>query len=273
MKTRNLNPTVAEGERSFSWIDLVVLLGLFGLLWSVLHFGRGMIVQFDEKNIPPLSMDPKWIPYYAVLRTVLRMWIAFAFSHALHDGGGLCCGKEPHPCGRYDSIGFLDVLQSVPVLGFLSITVTGFIALFPHSLMGVECASIFAIFTGQVWNMTFGFYHSLAITIPDGYAGGGVHLQAEPLAAIYSRWRRRRRCTTWIWNLDDVLWRRLVFRGAKRGDHGDEQKHQAARNRLVHGHSPGEWRPPRLDAGDCRDGHRGGCKRPTRLATGDGMGG
>ena len=59
----------------------------------------------------------------------------------------------------------LDVLQSVPVLGFLSATVAGFMALFPGSLLGVECAAIFAIFTGQVWNMAFGFYHSM-VTIP-----------------------------------------------------------------------------------------------------------
>jgi len=58
-------------------------------------------------------------------------------------------------------IPLLDVLQSVPVLGFLSVTVTAFIALFPHSLLGLECASVFAIFTAQAWNMTFSFYHSL----------------------------------------------------------------------------------------------------------------
>ena len=58
-------------------------------------------------------------------------------------------------------IPLLDVLQSVPVLGFLSVTVTLFIALFPGSLLGLEAASIFAIFTSQVWNMTFSFYHSL----------------------------------------------------------------------------------------------------------------
>ena len=55
----------------------------------------------------------------------------------------------------------LDILQSVPILGFLSITVTAFIALFPGSLLGLECAAIFAIFTSQAWNMTFSFYHSL----------------------------------------------------------------------------------------------------------------
>ena len=62
-------------------------------------------------------------------------------------------------------IPLLDVLQSVPVLGFLSITVTGFIALFPGSLLGLELASIFAIFTSQAWNMTFSFYQSLR-TVP-----------------------------------------------------------------------------------------------------------
>ena len=59
----------------------------------------------------------------------------------------------------------LDILQSIPILGFLSITVTGFIALFPGSLIGVECAAIFAIFTSQAWNMTFSLYQSLR-TVP-----------------------------------------------------------------------------------------------------------
>ena len=76
----------------------------------------------------------------------------------------------------------LDILQSVPVLGFLSITVTGFLALFPGSLLGVECASIFAIFTAQAWNMTFGFYHSL-ITIP-------TELQEAATVYRMNRWQR-----------------------------------------------------------------------------------
>jgi NitT/TauT family transport system permease protein len=59
----------------------------------------------------------------------------------------------------------LDVLQSVPILGFLSITVTGFVALFPGRLLGVECAAVFAIFTSQAWNMTFSVYQSLR-TVP-----------------------------------------------------------------------------------------------------------
>lgn len=59
----------------------------------------------------------------------------------------------------------LDILQSVPILGFLSVTVTMFINLFPGSQLGLERASIFAIFTSMAWNMTFAFHQSL-ITQP-----------------------------------------------------------------------------------------------------------
>ncbi len=76
----------------------------------------------------------------------------------------------------------LDVLQSIPVLGFLSVTVTGFIALFRGSLLGLEAAAIFAIFTGQAWNMTFSVYHSLR-TLPK---------ELDEMLCLYrlSRWER-----------------------------------------------------------------------------------
>jgi len=68
------------------------------------------------------------------------------------------------PCrkGAHSVVGLLAIRAR---LGFLAITITGFIALFPGSLLGLECASIFAIFTSQAWNMTFAFYQSL-ITQP-----------------------------------------------------------------------------------------------------------
>src|SRR5260370_36699635 len=61
----------------------------------------------------------------------------------------------------------LAILQSVPVLGYISFTVTFFIALFPTRVAGAECAAIFAIFTSQAWNMTFSFYQSLRTTPRD----------------------------------------------------------------------------------------------------------
>src|SRR5258708_36545274 len=102
------------------------------------------------------------MPYFAC-RTLMRMWIAFCFSLFFASGTGYAAAKSKRAAALI--LPALDVLQSVPVLGFLSATVTAFMALFPGSLLGVECASIFAIFTGQVWNMAFGFYHSM-VTVP-----------------------------------------------------------------------------------------------------------
>ena len=161
-------------------MDLVVLLGVFGLLWTILHFGRGMVIHFDESQSPAISTDIRNIPYYAG-RTVLRMWIAFGFSLLFTFSVGYAAAKNR--VARSIILPALDILQSVPVLGFLSITVTGFMALFPGSLLGVECASIFAIFTGQVWNMTFGFYHSL-VTIPNDLQEAATNFRLSPLAAV-----------------------------------------------------------------------------------------
>jgi NitT/TauT family transport system permease protein len=55
----------------------------------------------------------------------------------------------------------LDILQSVPVLGFLPGLVLGLVALFPHSNLGLELSCIVMIVTSQAWNMTFSFYQSV----------------------------------------------------------------------------------------------------------------
>lgn len=110
----------------------------------------------------PISLDPVKLPFYAS-RTVLRMFIALALSVFFTFIVGALAAKNRR--AEQIIIPAIDILQSVPVLSFLSITVTGFIHLFPGSLLGPECASIFAIFTAQVWNITFGFYQSLK-TLP-----------------------------------------------------------------------------------------------------------
>src|SRR6202521_5461713 len=179
MKSTATQLGAAAIKRTFSWVDVVVLFGVFGLLWTILHFGRGMVIHFDESQSSAISTDIRNIPYYAG-RTVLRMWLAFGFSLLFTFSVGYAAAKSR--VARSVILPALDILQSVPVLGFLSITVTGFMALFPGSLLGVECASIFAIFTGQVWNMTFGFYHSM-ITIP-------AELQEAASVFRMNRWQR-----------------------------------------------------------------------------------
>jgi NitT/TauT family transport system permease protein len=163
----------------FGWIDAVVILAVFVLLWLLVVLSGDMRVQFDELHPPPLSLDVALIPYYTA-RTVLRMFIAFAAALLFTFTYGYVAAKSVH--ARKVMLPLLDILQSVPVLGFLSITVTGFLALFPGSLLGVECASIFAIFTSQAWNMTFGFYRSMVSIPPD----------LQEAASVYKldRWQR-----------------------------------------------------------------------------------
>jgi NitT/TauT family transport system permease protein len=147
----------------FGLPDVVVMLGALALLVLIARVGAGAFVRFAPPDVVPgIDLDPRHLPYYAG-RSTLRMFIALGFSLLFTLVYGYAAAKS-HRAERV-LIPLLDILQSVPVLGFLSITVTGFIALFPGSLLGLEAASIFAIFTSQAWNMTFSFYQSLR-TLP-----------------------------------------------------------------------------------------------------------
>ncbi len=143
--------------------DLVALPLVLGVLALIAWGGMAMGMHYQlGEPLPPISLDPWRLPEYA-LRTVLRMGAALVASLIFSLGYATLAAKNRQ--AEKILIPVLDILQSVPILGFLSITVTGFIALFPGRLLGVECAAIFAIFTSQAWNMTFSLYQSLR-TVP-----------------------------------------------------------------------------------------------------------
>jgi NitT/TauT family transport system permease protein len=147
----------------FGLADIAIILGTLVLLGLIARVGAGALTSFvPPQVVPSVSLDPHHLPYYAA-RSTLRMFIALFFSTLFTLIYGYIAAKNRR--AEKVLIPLLDILQSVPILGFLSITVTGFIALFPGSLLGLEAASVFAIFTSQVWNMTFSFYQSLK-TIP-----------------------------------------------------------------------------------------------------------
>ena len=142
--------------------DLVALPMVLGAVALVAWGGMEMSARYHFGEVLPVSLDPRQLPGYA-LRTVLRMGCALVASLVFSLVYAAVAAKSRQ--GEKILIPILDILQSVPILGFLSITVTGFIALFPGRLLGVECAAIFAIFTSQAWNMTFSVYQSLR-TVP-----------------------------------------------------------------------------------------------------------
>jgi NitT/TauT family transport system permease protein len=139
--------------------DVVVFMAAAALLWLIVRLAHGTTVAWTPQTAPAtISTDPADLPYYAA-RSLLRMFAALALSLVFTFIYATAAARLRR--AEKVLIPLLDILQSVPILGFLSVTVTGFIALFPGSELGLECASIFAIFTSQAWNMTFAFYHSL----------------------------------------------------------------------------------------------------------------
>lgn len=142
--------------------DMFAMLLVFSLLILLALAAKQMSVPYQLGEPIIISLAPSHLPGYA-LQSVLRMFIALFFSLLFTFTVGTLAAKNKH--AEKVLVPLLDILQSIPVMGFLSITVVGFIDLFPGSLWGAQCAAIFAIFTAQVWNMVFSFYQSMR-TLP-----------------------------------------------------------------------------------------------------------
>jgi NitT/TauT family transport system permease protein len=165
-------------------MDLVFGAAVLLVGYAVLRLGRSASVSYTPSRLSTLNLSPALLPYYAA-RSLLRMFIALVFSYVFSFIYAYVAAHSLR--ARRVLIPALDILQSVPVLGFLSITIVLFISLFPGSELGLEAASIFAVFTAQAWNITFSFYHSL-ITEPAEFD------EVSRLLGL-SRWKR-------FWALD-----------------------------------------------------------------------
>jgi NitT/TauT family transport system permease protein len=138
--------------------DLIALAAIMAALTAIAKTYHGVSAPLPSPNEAVISLDYWDLPYYA-LRTTLRMFAALALSLVFTFTYATLAAKSRR--AEMVLIPILDVLQSVPILGFLSFTVTFFLGLFPGNTFGAELAAIFAIFTSQAWNMAFSFYQSL----------------------------------------------------------------------------------------------------------------
>ncbi len=153
---------VAWRQHAPGWRDLAAAVLVLTVL-VLIGMGAGqMAAPIQSAQQSRISLDPAALPFYA-LRTTMRMLVAMGASLLFTFTYATLAAKSR----RAESvlIPLLDVLQSVPILGYLSFTVVFFVALFPHSMLGPELAAIFAIFTSQAWNMAFSFYQALK-TVP-----------------------------------------------------------------------------------------------------------
>ena len=156
------HPALALRRRLPNQWDLFAMVCVFGTLIGVAHVARGTMVPINGPTATAISLDPTGLPGYAA-RTTLRMFAAL-FASLLFTFTFATAAAKSRRAGLI-LIPILDILQSVPILGFLTFTVVFFMNLFPGKVMGLELAAIFAIFTSQAWNMAFSLYQSLK-TIP-----------------------------------------------------------------------------------------------------------
>ncbi len=138
--------------------DLIAFLLLAAMAVLVVRGLTGVAQPLSQLSVQPISLDPANLPNYA-LRTTLRMFAALVASLLFTLVFATLAARSRR--AEQIIVPALDILQSVPILGFLTFTVTFFLRLFPGEQLGAECAAVFAIFTSQAWNMAFSFYQSL----------------------------------------------------------------------------------------------------------------
>jgi len=158
---KRFEPFAFLSDLASRW-DVLAFIVVIGLIVFLGETSRGLFAPLTQLEVSPLSLDPSHLPEYAA-RTTFRMFAALVLSLAFTLTYATWAAKSER-AGRL-LVPILDILQSVPILGFISVTVVFFMSLAPGRVLGAEFAAIFAIFTSQAWNMAFSFYQSLR-TIP-----------------------------------------------------------------------------------------------------------
>src|SRR5882762_7253291 len=158
---KRFEPLVVLRDAVTRW-DVLAFIVVIGLIVFLGETSRGLFAPLTALELTPISLDPWHLPEYAA-RTTFRMFAALALSLVFTLTYATWAAKSDR-AGKL-LVPILDILQSVPILGFISITVVFFMSLAPGRVLGAEFAAIFAIFTSQAWNMAFSFYQSLR-TVP-----------------------------------------------------------------------------------------------------------
>jgi NitT/TauT family transport system permease protein len=137
-------------------VDLLVFVAVAALVAAMISFGRQFTAPYHATTVIDLSFGS--LPRYTFF-SLCRGFAAYVLSliFTLVYGTFAAHNKRAEKV----MIPVLDVLQAIPVLGFLPGLVLAMIALFPTREIGLEIACIVMIFTGQAWNMVFSFHGSL----------------------------------------------------------------------------------------------------------------
>ena len=170
---------LVQRVRALTWVDALLIFGLVGILFGLIDVGHEWIAPYRPTVAIDLSLAA--LPAYALF-SLSRGLIAYGISLVFTLTYGYWAAKDPR--AERVLVPLLDILQSIPVLGFMPGLILAMVALFPRSNAGLELAAVVMIFTGQAWNMTFSFYHSLH----------AVPAELQEVATVYrfDRWARLR---------------------------------------------------------------------------------
>ncbi|MGE3760141.1 MAG: ABC transporter permease subunit, partial [Pseudobdellovibrionaceae bacterium] len=151
-----MQKTQVEIKAQSAPIDIAILLSVVAIIYGIVLFAEQMQGTFTPNT--EIVLDGGKLPLYSFFSAV-RGLVAYFISLSFALSVGYWAAKSKS--AEKFILPFLDIMQSIPVLGFLPGLVMGLIAIFPRNNVGLEIAAIIMIFTGQVWNMVFSFYASL----------------------------------------------------------------------------------------------------------------
>lgn len=180
---------------------IVIAIGVFFIAFFIRAWGD-MHGDFNEKNVSAISLDAWNLLYYS-LRTSMRFLLGMAWSLLFSVVFAVLAARYA-PLRRV-ILPFVNFMESVPLVGFLTFTTVYFLNLYPHSVMGLECTAIFAVFTGQAWNMMLTLYQTLRIVPKE--------LDEAARSFNYNPWQRFWRLE-FIYSVPGLLWNAMVSQSA-----------------------------------------------------------
>ncbi len=253
-----------ERFRRIGWFDFVLLAAFIGLVFGLFSLAGEWRTPRPAVHI---DLSPSALPVYAFY-SLSRGLLAYALSLLFTLVYGYWAAKDP--IAERVLVPLLDILQSIPVLGFMPGLVLALVALFPRSNVGLELAAVLMIFTGQAWNMTFSFYHSLR-SVPRTSCEAATRL---PLRLVGAAALGRAAVLHHRPGLEqhDEHGRRLVLPDDHRGVRPRRQGLPPARHRLVHERGRGAGRRAGHALGHGGHGADDRRARPAAVAAGRGLG-
>lgn len=193
----------SKAYKTFLNFNDIIVVAIFITIIAMLTKGwLDMHANFDTTHVAKISLNLSALPYYT-LRSTMRLVIGLVLSFAFALIFGTLSAK--FKAIERVVLPFVNFMESVPLVGFLTFTTLYFMSAFPHSIMGLECAAIFGVFTGQAWNMCLIVYQTLKV-VPYELIEAADMFQ-------YNAWQRFWRLE-FPYSIPGLLWNTMVSQSA-----------------------------------------------------------